>query len=232
MKREKISIVVPVYNEEKTIDKIIDRITKVKLPIDKEIVIVNDGSKDKTEEKIKKICRKNKKIKFISFKKNYGKGHAIRVGFKKSSGTIIGIQDADLEYDINDYKKLLVPILEKKYSVVYGSRFKKKRIWKKNSFYYGNKFLSFITSLIYLKKITDMETCYKIFKKDILKKFKLKADRFDIEPEITAKILRNEGSILEIPIRYNPRTKKEGKKIKAIDGLFALYTLIKYRFLN
>ncbi len=232
MSKEKISIVVPVFNEEKTIEKVINQIINVKLPIDKEIIIVNDASKDKTEEKIKKICKKNKKIKFISYLKNRGKGYAIRMGFKKASGSIIGIQDADLEYDINDYKKLLNPIIKNECLIVYGSRFKKKGVWKKNSFYYGNKILSFLTSLIYFKKVTDMETCYKVFRKEILKKIKLKANRFDIEPEITSKILRKGYKIKEIQIRYNPRTKKEGKKIKAIDGLSAVYTLIKYRFFN
>jgi cellulose synthase/poly-beta-1,6-N-acetylglucosamine synthase-like glycosyltransferase len=231
MKKEKLSIVVPVYNEEKTIKGVVSRINKTKLPLDKEIILINDGSKDNTEREIRKICKKNKKIKFISYKKNKGKGYALRLGFKKASGTIIGIQDADLEYDIRDYKKLLKPLLNKDASVVYGNRFHNQKL-KKNSFYYGNRFLSFITSVIYSKKVNDMETCYKVFRKEILKKINLRSNRFDIEPEITAKILKNGHDIGEIPIKYNPRTKKQGKKIKVKDGFSALYSLIRYRFSN
>lgn len=231
MEKEKLSIVVPVYNEEKTIKGVISRINNVKLPLDKEIILVNDGSEDNTEKEIMRICKKNKNIKFISYKKNKGKGYALRLGFKKASGTIIGIQDADLEYDIRDYKKLLRPLLNKDASVVYGNRFHNKKL-KKNSFYFGNRFLSFMTSVIYSKKVTDMETCYKVFRKEILKKINLKSDRFDIEPEMTAKFLKNGHDISEIPIKYNPRTKKQGKKIKAKDGFSALYALIRYRFSN
>lgn len=138
--KEQISIVVPVFNEEKTIEEVVNRIIKVKLPIEKEIILINDGSTDKTEEKIKKFCKKNKQIKLISNKKNMGKGYAIRVGFKNAFGSIIGIQDADMEYSPLDYKKLLEPILKKEVEVVYGSRFKKIRC-KKTLFYYGNRFL-------------------------------------------------------------------------------------------
>jgi dolichol-phosphate mannosyltransferase len=225
--KNKISIIIPVYNEEKTIGKVVDKIISVKFPITKEIIIVNDGSKDNTEKKLKQI-RKNEKIKFISYEKNKGKGFAIRKGLEIASGNIIGIQDADLEYDIKEYPKLLAPIIKKEVNVVYGSRFNKK--FKKNLFYFGNKFLSFITSVLYFHKISDMETCYKLFRKDILENIELESDRFDFEPEITAKILKQGFKIKEIPINYFPRTEKQGKKIKIKDGFSALWCLIKCRF--
>jgi len=225
--QDKISIIVPVYNEEKTIEEIIARITDVKFPIEREIIIVNDGSTDSTEKKLREI-KSHEKIKVISYKNNKGKGNAIKTGLKYCSGNIIGIQDADLEYNPQDYLKLLEPILKKESDVVYGSRFKNNFV-KKNLFYYGNKFLSLITSMLYFSWISDMETCYKVFRKEVINGIKLNANRFDFEPEITAKILKMGYKIKEIPISYNPRSAKEGKKIKIKDGLYAVFTLIKYR---
>ncbi len=219
------------YNEEKTTTKIIKRVVKVRLPIKREIIVVDDGSTDNTPKKLEEIKKRFKKIKIIRHKKNKGKGSAIRTALKYTKGNIIGIQDADLEYNPSEYKKLLKPILNKKVKVVYGSRFKKGKN-KKNLFYYGNRFLSFITSLLYFSKITDMETCYKIFRKEILKDINLKAKRFDIEPEITAKILKKGYKIKEIPISYNPRSTKKGKKIKFSDGFSVIFTLVKYRFIT
>lgn len=226
----KISIIVPVFNEKNNINKILSLIKKADIfDFDREIIIVDDFSSDGTREIILKI--KDRKIKKFFQDKNYGKGSAIRRGIKESSGDIILIQDADLEYDPDDYKFLLEPLLKGYSDVVYGSRFLKKRNKNQSIFFYlGNRFLSFITSLIYFYKITDMETCYKVFKREIITQIPLKSEGFEIEPEITSKLLKRKIKILEVPINYNPRTKKEGKKIKLKDGFISLFSLIKYRF--
>lgn len=228
----KISIIIPVFNEEKTIKNLLKKVDNVKIDgIKKEIVIVDDFSTDKTRSILKKIKSKNKIIIFQD--KNYGKGRAIRDGIKKATGEIIIIQDADNEYNPKDYKKLIKPILDKKTSVVYGSRFMKKNPKIEiNSFYIGNKILSAITSILFMKKITDMETCYKVFEKNVIQNLELKSDRFEIEPEITAKLLKKKTKIIEIPIDYNPRTKSDGKKIKWFDGVNAILTLLKYRIVK
>lgn len=230
----KLSIIIPVFNEEKTVDKILRKVSSVKLQFfKKEIIVVDDGSTDGTSLKINKI----KGIKKIFHEKNLGKGAAVRSGFKAATGDIIIIQDADLEYDPADYKRLLKPILEKKAEVVYGTRLKNYplRLWGKNktvlpSHLIGNKLLTFITNILYGSKLTDMETCYKLFTKNALSGLKLQSNRFEIEPEITAKILRKRFLIYEIPIKVTPRTHKEGKKISWRDGFRAIFTLIKYRF--
>lgn len=226
----KISIIIPVYNEKKTLKKLLKAVEKADtLGLKKEIIIVDDFSTDGTRKILEGI--KDKKIKIIYQDKNYGKGFAIKTGFKRSTGDVILIQDADLEYDPNDYKKLIGPILFNNEKVVYGSRFlvKNPKI-EFNSFYFGNKILSFITSLLYFKKITDMETCYKVFRREVVEGIKLNSKKFDFEPEITSKILKKKIHILEVPISYYPRSKKEGKKIKWRDGVDAIITLIKYRF--
>jgi len=226
--KKKLTLIIPVYNEEKTLKKIISKALKKEFGLEKEIIVVNDGSTDKSLNKIKKI--KNKKIKIISYEKNKGKGYAIRKGIEISTGDIIAIQDADLEYNLNDLKKLVNTLIREDLNVIYGSRFlKKNNFYKKNSFYWGNRFLSLLTSLLYLKKITDMETCYKVFKKEVIKNLELKSDGFEIEPEITSKILKKKYKIKEIPISYRPRKKDEGKKIKWRDGFIALKILIKER---
>ena len=230
MKKIRLSIMIPVYNEKETILKIIKRIENVKIKsIEKEIIIVDDFSIDGTRDIIKKLKEKN--IKKVFHKKNYGKGMAIRTAIKNSTGDILIIQDADLEYHPEDYKKLLKPILSKKTDVVYGSRmFSLTKKEMHTSHYFGNIFLSFLTRVLYRTKITDMETCYKIFRKEVVKDMKLDAKRFEIEPEITAKILKRGYKIIEIPIKFNARTYAEGKKITWKDGINALYCLFKYRF--
>ncbi len=231
---EKLSIIVPVYNEIKTIKQIIKKLENLKIKrIKKEIIIVDDGSMDGTKGILKKI----KKHKVIFHKKNKGKGGAVATGIKNSTGDILVIQDADLEYNPKELKKLIVPILKREYSVIYGSRFlgKKEKIFGKNKtllplHYIGNKILSLVTTILYSKKITDMETCYKMFRRGVLKNINLKSRKFDLEPEITSKILKQGYKILEIPIEFNPRHFAEGKKITWKDGMVALWTLIKYRF--
>ncbi len=219
----------PTYNEEKTLLEIINKIKAVKLSIEREIIIVDDFSTDSTKEILKKINNQN--IKIFYHKKNQGKGVAVRTGLNHITGDIIIIQDADLEYNPEDYPQLIQPILDKKTKVVYGSRFKGKMTGPNLlSHVYGNKILTFITKLLYFQNISDMETCYKVFKKEVLNNIKLKAKRFDFEPEITAKIIKKGYKIYEVPITYKSRLFNEGKKITWRDGIKALYYLIKYRF--
>lgn len=235
----KLSIIMPVYNEISTIEKVIENVKQTSLPnIDKEIIVVDDGSQDGTSQILKEMDG----ITIISHKKNKGKGAAIRTGLKYATGDIIIIQDADLEYNPKEYPTLLKPILESDAKVVFGSRFMrsaKTRMpaqlseYKGNKLYYlGNKFLSICVGLLYGKKITDMETCYKVFKREVLEGITLRATRFDFEPETTAKILKKGHDIIEVPISYRPRSPKEGKKITWKDGVKAMFYLIKYRFVN
>src|SRR3989338_5490521 len=228
----KLSIIIPVYNESKTIKQIIERVQKVNLNnIRKELIVVNDCSKDNSKEIIRKLTRKYKNIMFFNHEKNLGKGAAIRTGLKHFTGNLIIIQDGDLEYDPNEYKRLIKPILEKKSEVVYGSRLLGKiKGFNIPTHYLGNKILSLFTTLLYFRKITDMETCYKLMTKDVVNSLRLRARRFDFEPEITAKIIKKGYKIIEIPINYNSRSFQEGKKITWRDGVKALYYLIKYRF--
>src|SRR3989344_178175 len=234
MKKEKLSIIIPVYNEEKTIAEIIKKVDEVKIPgIEKEIIIINDCSKDNSDKIIKSLIGKYKNIKYFEHKINQGKGAALRTGFSHVMGDYVVIQDADLEYNPEDFKRLIIPIKNKKADVVYGSRMLGKiEGFQITSHYYGNLFLSFITRILYNNKITDMETCYKMMRKDVLKNIKLKSNSFDIEPEITSKIIKKGYKIIEIPINYKSRSFLEGKKIHWDDGLFALWTLVKYRFLD
>jgi dolichol-phosphate mannosyltransferase len=226
-----ISFIVPAYNEEKTIATVLEKLIKLDVGLEKEIIVVDDGSKDKTLEIVKKIKEESNSIILIaSHNTNYGKGRAINTGFKKASGDIVTIQDADLEYNLEDFKRLVKPLVQGKTKVVYGSRFLKKNAKGYSLFYIGNKFLSLMTSIIYFRKITDMETCYKLFSREVVKDLNIQSDGFALEPEITSKILKKGYKILELPIDYFPRNKKEGKKIKISDGFKALWTLIKYRF--
>jgi glycosyltransferase involved in cell wall biosynthesis len=224
----KLSIIIPAYNEEATIKQLIEKVKQVDLnEIEKEIIIVNDNSTDKT----KKILENISGIKVIHHKKNLGKGYAIRTGIKFVTGDITIIQDADLEYDPNDYYSLIKPIIEGKAQAVYGSRrLKKENIqYARFSFYLGGLTLTWIANLLYNVKITDEPTCYKVFRTELLKRMNLKSKRFEFCPEVTAKIAKRGIKIHEVPIHYYPRTAKEGKKIKAKDWIEAVWTLIKYR---
>lgn len=234
-----LSVIIPVFNEERTIEKLLLRVAGVKLPanIRKEIVVVSDGSTDKTDEIISKL--KITELKFLRHTRNSGKGAAVRTGLKGAAGSLFIIQDADLEYDPADYPKLLEPILRGKAEVVYGSRlvYYPLKLWGKNKtilpfHLIANKGLTWLTNLLYCSNLTDMETGYKLFKREILKKISLEARGFDFEPEITAKILNLKIPIVEVPINVTPRTYEEGKKIGFIDGLFAIWTLLKYRVVD
>jgi len=225
----KLSIIIPVYNEEKTLLELLKRVEKVELPVKKEIIIVDDGSKDNTRNVLEKL----NKHKIFYHEKNKGKGAAIKTALKYVTGDIIIIQDADLEYNPEDYNQLIKPIVNGDYDVVYGSRFLGDRSgFNLPSHYWGNKILTFITVLIYGKKITDMETCYKVIKKEVIKNINIRSDRFNFEPEITSKILKKGYKIKELPINYVARSFKDGKKLTLLDGIIALWSLIKYRFID
>jgi len=228
----KLSIIVPVYNEEKTVAKVMRQLQALdfsSLGLQKEIIVVDDASTDNT----RKILSSAKGIKFLKHVKNQGKGGAVVTGIKNSNGQIIAIQDADLEYNPKEFLKLVKPILDGKTDVVYGSRFKGKIIGRHFLLHeIGNRALSLTTAILYFHWISDMETCYKVFKRHVLKGVTIKSRRFDFEPEITAKILKRGYRILEMPITYSARTKQEGKKIGIGDGFIALKTLLKYRFLD
>jgi dolichol-phosphate mannosyltransferase len=233
-----LSIIIPVYNEEKTVQKLLKRVIAVKLPVKKkEIIVVNDGSTDATLEIVKKLKKSTKAFTLIT-KENGGKGTAVRAGMDKAKGDYIIIQDADLEYDPKDIKKLLKLLYKRKSDVVYGTRLNRMPDFKRDErtprffiHYAGNKFLSFVTSTLYSTWLTDMECCYKLFPKKALEDVVLHAQGFELEPEITAKLLRKGYTISEVTISTNPRGYDEGKKLDTVkDGIKAVWTLIKYRF--
>lgn len=219
----KLSIIVPVFNEAKTIEEVVLRLAG--LEIEKEIIVVDDGSSDGTKEKLSALSGKADKI--IRRAINGGKGEALKNGIAAASGDWIIFCDADLEYDISQIPYLFKHLTENKLEVVYGSRFID--YWPKKNFvhYLGNRFLTAATGCLFGAKLTDMETGYKLFKVDILKSLKLVSSHFEIEPEITAKILKRGIKITELPISYDPRVKSEGKKIKYRDGLTALWVLLR-----
>ncbi len=222
-----ISIVIPVYNEKHTVEEIIKKIQTVQ--INKEIIIVDDYSTDSTRDILKKY-ENNSSIKIILHDQNKGKGAAIRTAINHITGEIVIIQDADLEYDPNDYPNLLAPILEGKADVVYGSRFMGGGPHRVHLFwhYLGNKFLTLMSNFFTNLNLSDMETCYKVFKTEVIKSINLKQDRFGIEPEITAKIAKKKYRIYETGISYYGRNYDEGKKITWKDGLKAIYCIIRY----
>ena len=228
-----LTVIIPVYNERNTIVKIIDQILKIK--VKKQIIVVDDCSTDGSKEKIIKNKRKISKV--IFHKKNLGKGAAIRTAQKYIKGKLVIIQDADLEYNPKDYKKLIKPILEKKSLVVYGSRVLGKNRYKTNDFtslirVFFNHILTIISNFLNKQRLTDAHTCYKVFDSKLFKKIKLKENGFAFCPEVTTKISKLKIGITEIPISYKGRTFKQGKKISYIDGALAIFALIKYKFFD
>ncbi len=238
---KKLSIIIPVYNEEASIEKIITKVISVKIPLAKEIICIDDGSTDNSGQIIKRLISASNAQADIKYycKNNGGKGSAIMAGFEKATGDAFIIQDADLEYDPADYNSLLGPILEGENKVVYGTRYHSAYgHLKENNHHtfiihkFGNRMLSILTSALYLNKITDMETCYKLFTRDVYDKLHLKSNDFSIEAEITAKILKLGYKIKEVPIHYYSRDFNEGKKITWKDGIKAAISLFKFRFKN
>jgi glycosyltransferase involved in cell wall biosynthesis len=221
-----LSVIIPVYNEKNTISQIVERVQAV--PVPKEIIIVDDGSKDGTRDILKDLA-KQENIKVFLHKKNKGKGAALSTGLQHISGDFVIFQDADLEYHPEEYPRLLEPIQKGEADVVYGSRFKGAGraflFWHK----VGNIFLNFITNILYNSTLTDMETCYKMFRRDVIQGITIESNRFNVEPEITAKILKRGYKVFEVPITYSGRDFSEGKKITWRDGFSALWTLVKYR---
>jgi glycosyltransferase involved in cell wall biosynthesis len=226
----KLTVVIPVYNEKDTIAEILRRV-KTTGRAD-EIILVDDGSTDGTREILRTLASPPA-VKVVFHDKNLGKGAALRTGFQQASGEVILVQDADLEYNPSEYPALLEPIECGQADVVYGSRFlgSKHRV---TMFWHmvANQLLTFATNILYNSILSDMETGYKVFKADLLKSIPLRANRFDFEPEITAKILKRKARVFEIPISFNPREYNEGKKIGMADAFAAVWALIKYRFMD
>jgi glycosyltransferase involved in cell wall biosynthesis len=224
----KLSILIPIYNERATILEIARRVQAV--PFEKEIIAVDDGSTDGTRELLTQIA--NDGVIVLRHDKNQGKGAAIRTALTRASGDIIVIQDADLEYDPRDYKQLVEPIIEGRTKVVYGSRFLGPRMAMFFWHMLANKMLTLMTNILYDAILSDMETGYKAFRADVIKSIPLRSRRFDFEPEITAKVLKRGHRIFEVPISYFGREYSEGKKIGMRDGFVAIWTLLKYRFVD
>lgn len=226
----KLSIVIPCYNEKDTILELLRQVEAVDLgDVEKEIVIVDDKSTDGTREL---LISHNTSHKLVLHEQNMGKGFALRTGFEHVTGDIVIVQDADLEYDPNDYRQLIQPIVEGKAQVVYGSRERKKNVSSGAIFHLGGKVLTWLTNLLYGSDLTDEPTCYKVFDARLLKEVPLTCKRFEFCPEVTAKILKRGIEIVEEPISYRPRSKSQGKKINWRDGIEAIWTLIKYRVSN
>jgi glycosyltransferase involved in cell wall biosynthesis len=225
----KLSVVIPVYNEVKTIDELVSRVSAV--PLDKEIIIVDDGSKDGTREKLEGIRSRHPEAVVVLHEKNRGKGAALRTGFAHATGEVIVVQDADLEYDPREYPKLIEPIIDGRADVVFGSRFlggphRVMFFWH----YLGNQLLTLMSNILTNLNLTDMETCFKMFKREVLESIRLRSDSFGFEPEFTAQVAKKHFKIYEVPISYSGRTYEEGKKIGLRDGFIAIYFMFRSRF--
>jgi glycosyltransferase involved in cell wall biosynthesis len=229
----KISIIIPCYNEENTIKFIIEKVLKFNL-YEKEILVIDDCSTDRSGEIIKKLALENSNIKYFFLEKNLGKGAALSKGFFEASGDIILTQDADLEYDPSDYPKLLKPFIDTDADIVYGSRFLGGDYVRLHFFWHflANKLLTLVTNLVTNLNMSDMETGYKVFKSSVIKSIKIKERSFGVEPEITVKLAKKKLIFYEVPISYKGRSYEEGKKITLKDAFVALFCIFKYRFFN
>lgn len=227
-----LSVVIPVYNEQKTLEKIVEKVLSI--PIEKELVIVDDGSTDNSPKILSSLKEKYPEINVVFKEKNMGKGHSLGVGFKHTKGDYVIVQDADLEYEPVDIQKLLDTICASKdpqKTAIYGSRFMNVPENMLSTHFFGNKLLTLITNILFGVALTDMETCYKLIPGNFARDVEIKSLRFDFEPEITAKLSRSGYKIIEVPIQYNGRSFSEGKKITWRDGLAAVSSLLKHRFL-
>ena len=224
----KLSVIVPVYNERDTVAEAVQRARSVDLPLDRELIVVDDGSTDGTREILPTLA--DSKVRIVVHPSNRGKTAAIRTGLAHATGDLVVVQDADLEYDPEDWSKLLAPVLEGRVRVVYGSRFIGERhnmlVWST----VGNRFLCLVTNLLYRSRLSDVETCYKLFDRRVLDGITLRSERFGFEPEVTARLLRAGEPIAEVPISYDGRTRQEGKKISWRDGVETVRILVRCRF--
>ena len=228
--RELLSIIVPVFNEAGTVQQVIERLLQIPLPLPREIIVINDGSTDGTTQVLDGVPPVAGVLSIVHVPANFGKGRAIRVGLSHARGTIIAIQDADLELDPVQLADLVQPILDGESEVVYGSRFLSGRPggpWLSAA---ANRALTGLTNVLFGGGLTDMETCYKIMRTPVARSLRLESNRFDIEPEITAKLLRSRRRIVERPVKFDPRNRASGKKIGWRDGVHAVAVLLKYRF--
>ncbi|HLN15149.1 MAG TPA: glycosyltransferase family 2 protein [Acidimicrobiales bacterium] len=223
-----MTVIVPVYNERSTVAEIVRRVRAAKVPVVVDVVLVDDGSTDGSDKVMRAI--EDSTVRVVTHERNLGKGAAVRTGLEHARGDLVLIQDADLEYDPDDWPELLAPMLKGKARVVYGSRFTGPRKNMLPLHWIGNRFLSLVTNLLYSSTLSDMETCYKLFDRQVLDGITIESKRFDFEPEITAKVLRRGYRIYEVPISYAGRELSEGKKITWRDGFSALRALVKYRF--
>lgn len=225
-----ISIIVPVYNEEATIGAVVERVLAVDLPAAREVIVVNDGSRDGTPAVLDVLGRTHPDLVIVHVPVNQGKGHAVRLGITRTRGTVVTMQDADLELDPAEIAGLVAPILDGAADVVYGSRFMHGYAGVPGMTRLGNRGLTALTNVLYRSTLTDMETCYKVMRGDIARGLTLTANRFDIEPEITARLLRAGWRIVERPVAFQPRSKAAGKKMRWRDGWQAIRTLVRCRF--
>jgi glycosyltransferase involved in cell wall biosynthesis len=227
VKYRKLSVIVPVYNERHTVAEAVQRARSVDVPLDRELIVVDDGSTDGTRDLLPTLA--DSKVRVVFHPANRGKTAAIRTGLAHATGDLVVIQDADLEYDPADWAKLLAPVLEGRARVVYGSRFSGTR---RNMLFWstvGNRFLCLVTNVLYGSRLSDVETCYKLFDRQVLQGITLRSERFGFEPEVTAKLLRASEPICQVPISYDGRTRREGKKISWRDGLETLRILVTCR---
>jgi len=224
-----LSVIIPVYNERSTIEEILQRVQAVE--ISKEIIVVDDHSNDGTRELLERLA-KSGAFRFIPQERNLGKGAAIRAGVAVALGDYVVFQDADLEYDPQDYLELIKPLRAGKADVVYGSRFLGVHRVLLFLNYIANKMLTLLTNALYNCNLTDMETCYKMFRREVIQGIRIRSNRFNVEPEVTAKVLKRKYRVYEVPISYAGRDYSDGKKITWKDGVIAFWTLIKYRFMD